>query len=322
MTAPAPGFGLAWHSVRRKHAGIASPAGIVALVLLAIALVVGGCSSKDMAATDTRPSTTGDSASSEPAATTTPSPTDTASASPEPAVRRAPSPTSTTSLGSLEATAEAAATTHAERQATGTAEPRRQTRSRLKSTKSASTLSRSAEQTPARDSGPARDQQGGSAKGTPAPGGGTKGGSTGPTGPAYTWQDGDAARQVWLQSDPVADTRGARSSEGQGNIVPKQASRGETTSGPVFRSSSGTRMTLPGGVLLSLDPEWDEARVNAFLAANGIARSRVSAQSFAANGYFVTTAPGFPSLNLANALAGQEGVLISSPNWETAAAPK
>ena len=81
-------------------------------------------------------------------------------------------------------------------------------------------------------------------------------------------------------------------------------------------------MTLPGGVLLSLDPEWDEARVNAFLAANGIARSDVSAHSFAANGYFVTTAAGFPSLNLANALAGQEGVLISSPNWETAASPK
>ncbi|WP_420626626.1 hypothetical protein [Candidatus Poriferisodalis sp.] len=35
------------------------------------------------------------------------------------------------------------------------------------------------------------------------------------------------------------------------------------------------------------------------------------------NGYFVETEPGFPSLNLANSLATQDGVVLSSPNWWT-----
>ena len=40
-------------------------------------------------------------------------------------------------------------------------------------------------------------------------------------------------------------------------------------------------------------------------------------RDFAINAFFVETEPGFPSLNLANELAEQEGVLISSPNWRT-----
>ena len=36
---------------------------------------------------------------------------------------------------------------------------------------------------------------------------------------------------------------------------------------------------------------------------------------FLENGFLVQTEPGFPSLELANELAAQEGVVISSPNW-------
>ena len=75
-------------------------------------------------------------------------------------------------------------------------------------------------------------------------------------------------------------------------------------------------MTLPGGMLLLLDPEWDQGRVDGFFAGNGIAEGRVSERAFGEHAFFVATDPGFPSLNLANALAGQEGVLISSPNWQ------
>ena len=74
-------------------------------------------------------------------------------------------------------------------------------------------------------------------------------------------------------------------------------------------------MTLPGGVLLLLDQDWGEARVKRFFADNAISTSDVSALGWIDNGYFIETAPGFPSLTLANALAGQEGVEISSPNW-------
>ena len=42
---------------------------------------------------------------------------------------------------------------------------------------------------------------------------------------------------------------------------------------------------------------------------------RTSELDFLDNGFFVETEPGFPSLELANTLAGQDGVILSSPNW-------
>ena len=77
-------------------------------------------------------------------------------------------------------------------------------------------------------------------------------------------------------------------------------------------------MTLPGGVLLALAPEWDAATINRFVSAQGIAMSRVQRHVFAVNGFLVETEPGFPSLEFANAFAGQEGVILSSPNWQSA----
>ena len=45
-------------------------------------------------------------------------------------------------------------------------------------------------------------------------------------------------------------------------------------------------------------------------------RSQVSELDFLDNAFFVQTDPGFPSLELANSLADEEGVLVSSPNWQ------
>ena len=74
-------------------------------------------------------------------------------------------------------------------------------------------------------------------------------------------------------------------------------------------------MTLQGGVVLALAPEWDRAAVESFFLRNDVALKRTSELDFLDNGFFVETEPGFPSLELANALAGQEGVILSSPNW-------
>ena len=74
-------------------------------------------------------------------------------------------------------------------------------------------------------------------------------------------------------------------------------------------------MTLPGGVLLALDADWDESQVADFFDRHGIEADRVSELGFIPNGFVVDTEPGFPSLELANALAGEDGVLVSSPNW-------
>ena len=90
----------------------------------------------------------------------------------------------------------------------------------------------------------------------------------------------------------------------------------------MFSTESGSLMTLPGGVLVMLDPQWDRARVEAFFERNDIERVRVSELDYAPNGFFVETDAGFPSLSLANLLAAQDGVVLSSPNWWTEAVAK
>ena len=141
-------------------------------------------------------------------------------------------------------------------------------------------------------------------------------------GAVYTYEDSDRTLRVILQEDLVVRQTGsdvptddvARRAAG-GNIVRRQFGHGGADL-PVFRSASGGGlMTLPGGVLLALDPEWDEARVERFFVENNIAQALISELDYITNGFFVDTEPGFPSLELANALAAQKGVLVSSPNW-------
>ena len=142
-----------------------------------------------------------------------------------------------------------------------------------------------------------------------------------PEGRVYTWRDGDRTRKAYLQADLVVSRGGAVSltessvaRTPQGGVV-RVASASEVEGGPVFRSSSGALMTLPGGVLLVLDGNWGEAEVDAFFQRNGIASERVSPLGELPNGFKVETDPGFVSLELAHALAELEGVVLSSPNW-------
>ena len=158
-------------------------------------------------------------------------------------------------------------------------------------------------------------------------------GSSGATGAVvgdtYTWQDGGRTLTVMLQTDLVVekDSGGlprdvVSADEGGTNVV--RSAEGQSKSGtlPVFRSESGALMTLPGGVLLVLSSEWSQADTNAFFSNNGIKMDRVSELDYVTNGFFVETEPGFPSLDLANALAVQDGVETSSPNWGREATPK
>ncbi len=141
-------------------------------------------------------------------------------------------------------------------------------------------------------------------------------------GQAYTWEDGDRTLTVLLQEDlTVQKTSEVTASDvvlvkgAAESIIERQPQHG-TDDGPVFKSESGGGlMTLPGGVLLALNPEWDQAEVDSFFADNGITPDLISELGFIENGFLVETDSGFPSLNLANELASQNGVLISSPNW-------
>ena len=151
-------------------------------------------------------------------------------------------------------------------------------------------------------------------------------------GTVYTYQDGEKTRRVILQPRPVARETVADTAEDgavkRGTAEDGAVKRRQVDSGVhkqpklagdrqlVFRSESGGElMTLPGGLLLALDPQWDRDAVESFFSRNGIALERTSELDFLDNGFFVETEPGFPSLELANALAGQDGVILSSPNW-------
>ena len=141
-------------------------------------------------------------------------------------------------------------------------------------------------------------------------------------GTVYTWEDGDSNQRVVLQDGLVIQDNNAVNPDDE--VIVKglsesivQKDTGEIVdSRPVFRSESGGElMTLPGGVLVALDPEWDEQQVQEFFAQNGISLDSVTALEFIENGFLVDTEPGFPSLELANELAAYDGVGIASPNW-------
>jgi len=121
-------------------------------------------------------------------------------------------------------------------------------------------------------------------------------------GERFIWHDGDLETPVWLDTRlEVAD------------VIPG-GGWGDPT-GPVFWSESDELMALPGGVVLMLDPTLGEAAVDAFMESNDINPSQAEAFEGLINAFVVKTDPGFPSLWLANSLAGQGGVVISSPNW-------
>ena len=100
-------------------------------------------------------------------------------------------------------------------------------------------------------------------------------------GTVYTWEDGDRTLTVVLQRDLVVQETAANTPEdvvvaggARDSIVQKQPEPGQDAR-PVFRSESGGGlMTLPGGVLLALDPEWDEAGVESFFSRNNISKDR------------------------------------------------
>ena len=138
----------------------------------------------------------------------------------------------------------------------------------------------------------------------------------------YTWHDGDTTLTVVLQDDLVVQETADNTSDDVvvvkgfvDSIVQKRVEH-DLKALPVFRpESGGGLMMLPGGVLLALDPEWARHLVESFFSQNNIEPDRVTELDFMRNGFLVDTSPGFPSLELANQLAPQEGVMISSPNW-------
>ena len=136
-------------------------------------------------------------------------------------------------------------------------------------------------------------------------------------GTVCTWHDGDREMRAVLRND-VAVEDGTKSDDSSTVKSAQGDDKGgdDATVLPVFRpESGGGKMTLPGGVVLLLDETWDQAAVDKFLSGNNINADRLTEIEFLDNAYLVKTDAGFPSLEMANSLHGQDGVIASSPNW-------
>ena len=316
------------------------------VAVTAIALVVGavtllsGCDGTDQQPAATTPTATV-MASPSPTATAvaSPSPTATAVASPSPTATAVASP-SPTAGGGVDAPETAGSTRPA---STPTPEPHvRDGPATTTPVPATPTL------VPAPDPAGRAATPGAITRGRTAAGSGTPTPEPGPVGAAgprtvqstassfsaggsvpYTWQDGEHTRRVYLQPNLVLQDPADNTSEDvvvragrMENIVQRTARHDEQDTLPVFRSASGSIMTLPGGVLLVFDEQWDQPRINTFFATNGIDKGSVRALDFTPNAFFIDTAPGLPSLELANALAAEEGLVISSPNWRREVVPR
>lgn len=148
-------------------------------------------------------------------------------------------------------------------------------------------------------------------------------------GQTFTYWDGDAQRTVTLISgDPSTgggegeqdgvdgSASGLGRRPGVGGLGGSSGPSGDADNGDLlFRSESGTEMLLQNSIVLVLDPDWSDADVRRFLARNRIHPRSASPLGWLPNGFTVTTDRGIAALQLANALAAQEGVVLSSPNW-------
>ena len=144
--------------------------------------------------------------------------------------------------------------------------------------------------------------------------------------PKY-WRDGDRLVPVQVEGlNPAvagapgkgtgAKRSGASEQQQRSGQVLKSDQSGEGGSAEIKVSVGGEPVSLPGGVVVALDPAWSRAETDAFFAANGIGPERVSELGFTSNAFLVETAPGIAGLVLSNALAVQDGVRLASPNWE------
>ena len=139
------------------------------------------------------------------------------------------------------------------------------------------------------------------------------------------WQDGDRRMRLHPFATPTPAPADAKS-DGE-TEVPLTRSAAASQPGtapsqnpfdptPQFQSDSGNSLSLPGGVLVVLNADWGGDEVDEFFASNEIKPAQLTAMPPLTNTYLIATPPGLASLELANSLAGQSGVIAASPNWQ------
>lgn len=150
------------------------------------------------------------------------------------------------------------------------------------------------------------------------------GGERDPADASYIWYDGGKPKRVWLDESLIAEfeapggrrVAGAAVSAGV-RIRPAQDHDTARMSGrvsPVLRDGpSGALRALPGNVIVELDSRWSEARVEQWLAAQGL--TVIGSLPIGRHVLLVRANPGLEALELANRLQRSGEVVAAQPEW-------
>jgi hypothetical protein len=160
----------------------------------------------------------------------------------------------------------------------------------------------------------------------------------------YSWHDGEREQAAWLNPALIAEF-GAQSDSDSGvkranpSASPEPGSRGTARIwrvdgdpeqvmraaraanpagklSPVFSEGAdagGRKRALPGGVIVTFKPDWTEARVSTWAAAQGLPIA--SKLEIGPNVYVLNTDAGLPALDAANRIRGSGEVVSAQPNW-------
>lgn len=163
---------------------------------------------------------------------------------------------------------------------------------------------------------------------------------------SFTYYDGSDKRTVWLSRDLVAEfapTNESRDALLQSDPAATEVAQPQKSMrlwrvrapqglDPLTRNLSATSMrfspvfhdgplptlpmrALPGGVIVTFQQNWDRAKIDAWLAARSLAIASEVIEG--ANVFEIASAPGLPSLELANQLYETGELAGSTPNFWT-----
>lgn len=165
---------------------------------------------------------------------------------------------------------------------------------------------------------------------------------------SYVWYDGSRAQTVWINPQAIAEfnatpqsAKALTKADAQAKMVGHEHAQnglriwqvqqptGSVTKAlsvsnptgqysPVLHdgsSSSAQMRALPGNMIVYLNPAWNAATVNQWIAAHQL--EVVKKLSAGSNIYVFKTAPGLDALNKANALYESGEVVAAFPDWWT-----
>lgn len=136
---------------------------------------------------------------------------------------------------------------------------------------------------------------------------------------SYTWYDDEAPRQVWIDPAWVARIEYPKTKQSAPRVTFIRVTKDKSTRKlePVFRNakSGGSRMVMPGNILVRFDKEMTAEAVQQWVTGkNSEVIEKIAHEP---NTYIITSIPGLASLELANRARGDEHILGAEPIWWT-----